>query len=1072
MNDATEQFVAIALAATWCGFGLYGIMRKIERSPQVREMLRRFRRARLSTKAAVVAGLIAVVAVGGTKPGGDPPRGLPPPAAPAIVEPAVAPVEVRTNGVVLRAESASAVEVADWRKHGSSSGGVWLDFDEPFFAIGATPVSRAYVTASGSMSFESMRHPPVGVPLPDGSGLPALAPLLAPLGMVPEANWTNAGACSRFWHDAAPDSGRVFTWEDALLDRSSGRRVSFQAELRPSGDFTVRYDFKDLLDPPATNAVLGAQVGTNGVNALAVLGTNILSSPVWRVGGSSRADGVSVASLLCTNGVLRTPARFAVEWKNTSGFDPNADTDGDGLSDWDEVFRLGTDPSRTDTDGDGLSDGAEHLAGSDPLDADEDGDDIPDGTDSTTWASNPLWTTNGGLADCTIVLNSDLPAGTKASLSLGDLTIPLSRAGSWNIELPAGQLVPVRLFSTGENAIPLSIQPSGGASSAPPLRGGAGSGSPRFRDDPDGIFDGRARNAEATLAEPTMRIVYEDGSLPPSNRCYHDYDAEKAYRLDIRPAETGLTADDAVLTGFLRDGPGRLVLPVGNLGPGDSVSGSAEISSPRLDYGMLYDSVTVHHCLESDTWWCLYCLMYHSHDHGCEHDPGCPVLSGTGTCTCPPRVIRVSEPGSTNRYHLATCFVGTTGCCCPPANSVCGAILDSHDGNLVVSDSNGVLGPGDHFDGGIVVYATAPSGNVPSEIHYHLVGDDGTGALTNIEYRTVQLWAVRIQHEPVTRDRSGTGFYNPCGIVKNGTADFRFSLEPAAFPATNITWTVDFPNRADIFGERTGRSVVVEGKTIGPVKISVDIKGYKGPPPIFNASVVDYHEVPVKAYVVEEEDGEPVWPATNIVSLVPVANEIFTQVGIHFVLDPDIGHIADTNYLVIKKENGGYPLGETLVDLNHATNGVELYFVRTTEGVAGLNYPGGIILPVGIDGHVLAHELGHACGLGDILDFVEWKDPATQTNQSALYPNETGKSHMEDDWGTDFAEGYYTVTSHCDLITRLLMCGRRQRVQTNEDITFGDVDGLVFVSDASPPNEATCPIGFFHPQRGHTPSHQ
>ena len=63
MNDASAQLFAIALAATWCGFGLYGIMRKIERSPQVREMLRRFRRARLSTKAAVVAGLIAVVAV-------------------------------------------------------------------------------------------------------------------------------------------------------------------------------------------------------------------------------------------------------------------------------------------------------------------------------------------------------------------------------------------------------------------------------------------------------------------------------------------------------------------------------------------------------------------------------------------------------------------------------------------------------------------------------------------------------------------------------------------------------------------------------------------------------------------------------------------------------------------------------------------------------------------------------------------------------------------------------------------------------------------------------------------------
>ena len=139
--------------------------------------------------------------------------------------------------------------------------------------------------------------------------------------MVSEANWTNAGAESRFWHDGAPGHGRVFTWEDALLDRMTGRRVSYQGELEPSGDCTFRYDFRDALDPPATNFVLGAQIGTNGVNALAILGTNILSAPVWRVDGGASPPGEprSIADLLCTNGVLRTPARFANRWKDTTG---------------------------------------------------------------------------------------------------------------------------------------------------------------------------------------------------------------------------------------------------------------------------------------------------------------------------------------------------------------------------------------------------------------------------------------------------------------------------------------------------------------------------------------------------------------------------------------------------------------------------------------------------------------------------------------------------------------------------------------------------------------------------------
>ena len=383
MTPDSPQMFGVALMVLWGTAGAVALGRAAAKSPATRELLAAARKMNLAAKGAIVAGLVCAVAIGGTKPGGtnDPPRGLRSPSPTIVVEPSVAPVEVRTNAVALRAESVSAVEVPDWRKHGSSTGGVWLDFDEPFFKIGTNPVSRAYVTANGSISFESTRRPPVGAPLPDGTGLPALVPLLAPLGMVPEANWTNSGAASRFWHDEAPGRGRVFTWENALLDRLPGRRVSVQAELRPSGDFTYRYDFHDGLEPPATNFVLGAQVGTNGVNALAFLGKNLLAETVWRVDDARVTNGLSIADLLYTNGILRAPARFAIEWKNTSGLDPNADSDGDGLFDWDEIFRYGTDPNRSDTDGDGLSDGSEILAGLSPSAYDMDDDGLVDGID-------------------------------------------------------------------------------------------------------------------------------------------------------------------------------------------------------------------------------------------------------------------------------------------------------------------------------------------------------------------------------------------------------------------------------------------------------------------------------------------------------------------------------------------------------------------------------------------------------------------------------------------------------------------------------------------------------------------
>ncbi|MCK4367273.1 MAG: ABC transporter substrate-binding protein [Thermoplasmata archaeon] len=55
------------------------------------------------------------------------------------------------------------------------------------------------------------------------------------------------------------------------------------------------------------------------------------------------------------------------------GILPNRDSDGDGLTDWDEENVYGTDPQNEDTDGDGISDGDEVAQGTDPLDPEEGG---------------------------------------------------------------------------------------------------------------------------------------------------------------------------------------------------------------------------------------------------------------------------------------------------------------------------------------------------------------------------------------------------------------------------------------------------------------------------------------------------------------------------------------------------------------------------------------------------------------------------------------------------------------------------------------------------------------------------
>jgi len=83
----------------------------------------------------------------------------------------------------------------------------------------------------------------------------------------------------------------------------------------------------------------------------------------------------------------------------------NIDSDGDGLSDYEEIYIYKTDPYNQDSDGDGLSDYEEVMIfGTDPLSADTDGDTYFDGQEILS-GYNPL---GGGIIDVSLFKSEEL----------------------------------------------------------------------------------------------------------------------------------------------------------------------------------------------------------------------------------------------------------------------------------------------------------------------------------------------------------------------------------------------------------------------------------------------------------------------------------------------------------------------------------------------------------------------------------------------------------------------------------------------------------------------------------------
>jgi hypothetical protein len=143
---------------------------------------------------------------------------------------------------------------------------------------------------------------------------------------------------------------------ETFYESNSGESITIDAT--PTDGYPTNYTYQWFFKPVGINSYFFIPSNVGG------------SASTFQILGNSDNNGTWRVEV--TNEAGTTTAEF--------NYRVYADSDSDGLSDGQEEFVLGTDPSLTDTDGDGLGDGTEvNTYTTNPLAADTTGDGFTDG---------------------------------------------------------------------------------------------------------------------------------------------------------------------------------------------------------------------------------------------------------------------------------------------------------------------------------------------------------------------------------------------------------------------------------------------------------------------------------------------------------------------------------------------------------------------------------------------------------------------------------------------------------------------------------------------------------------------
>ena len=341
---------------------------------------------------------------------------------------------------------------------------------------------------------------------------------------------------------------------------------------------------------------------------------------------------------------------------------------------------------------------------------------------------------------------------------------------------------------------------------------------------------------------------------------------------------------------------------------------------------------------------------------------------------------------------------------------------------------------------------------------------DGAPQTSSVPFSVIEPVAETICAETVEHSVQGTNHVytvNPCGVAVGDDAYFRVKVSPLAFPDAEIVWTNRDGHVAFVDGN-VGRCVHVRGVSAGDAELEVMIGGRTRQAPTFPVKVVEPREFKITAWIVTDAENNGARNVEDVQNMIVPLNDIYRQVGVSFYLDS----ITVTNIPNAFNAYYDQPMNmaatwtfNDIVSIASGTGGLECYFINKfidSDDILAANSPSGMVVSSAANYLVVAHEIGHAFGLRDIYE-NNAKDKKFGDSLVSLGDADMAVySHMLDDWNGgcdgDGESGtrYYTKgTLMSEIVSRMLMNGRRDNDDNARDITCGMVLGVHYTYDAN-----------------------